>query len=373
MSKEEFVEMMTSFVFDVQQSVGFDTDASRDLLARLYAALEPLRSHCQTSQEAVNQLERQIGRQLALRRADLRTRFLHFDRHVSGYMSYVDFQHALDVLNLDADPAVLTRLFQKYDPQGQGRINYTNFLHLTHVTDSDPPRSEAHDTMMLSHPPPYRPPCDNQDLEHLEHRRTDDLVARIRAKLYQRGLSVRELFLYSYLTLQELHHGFTSILGIDLHIKELMHLTRHFTRKRTDLLSLSDFAHLLEGLSMFHPTTSATSVGGSSSPISVMKPPCPSKSLGLPAPSCLNPLFESQLASVLQDQGKKSRRALFESMAPLGSLSPSAFHSHLRRWGVHVPDDAELVRLVGYFDTNGNGTLEFHEFVRLLQHLERSS
>ncbi|RHY57313.1 hypothetical protein DYB30_007609 [Aphanomyces astaci] len=328
MSKEEFVEMMTSFVFDVQQSVGFDTDASRDLLARLYAALEPLRSHCQTSQEAVNQLERQIGRQLALRHADLRTRFLHFDRHVSGYMSYVDFQHALDVLNLDADPAVLTRLFQKYDPQGQGRINYTNFLHLTHVTDSDPPRSEAHDAMMLSHPPPYRPPCDNQDLEHLEHRRTDDLVARIRAKLYQRGLSVRELFLYSYLTLQELHHGFTSILGIDLHIKELMHLTRHFTRKRTDLLSLSDFAHLLEGLSMFHPTT---------------------------------------------NQGKKSRRALFESMAPLGSLSPSAFHSHLRRWGVHVPDDAELVRLVGYFDTNGNGTLEFHEFVRLLQHLERSS
>ncbi|ETW08290.1 hypothetical protein, variant [Aphanomyces invadans] len=193
MSKEEFVEMMTSFVFDVQQSVGFDTDASRTLLAMLDVALAPLRSRCQTTHDAVAHLERHIGRILVRRYGDIRTRFLRFDRQTSGYMSYSDFRSALDVLNLDVDPSVLARLFQKYDPQGQGRINYTNFLHLVHATDSEPPRSEAHDA--LASLALCGPPVDTDDLALLEHRRTEELVAHIRAKLYQRGMSVRDLFL----------------------------------------------------------------------------------------------------------------------------------------------------------------------------------
>ncbi|KAF0739011.1 hypothetical protein Ae201684P_015301 [Aphanomyces euteiches] len=368
MSRDDFINVTTSFVFEVQQSIGFDSSASYDLLDKLRVALEPLRLQCRIAREAMEDLERQIGRQLALH-ADKRTRFLRFDREASGYMTYADFQRALEVLLIPAEPHIIKMLMQKYDTTNQGQLNYTSFLRLANAADAAPPRSEGQD----AHYSPLQlsvPDEDDDALELSEQIRTEQLIGSIRAKLYQRGMSTRELFLqldqgrYSYLTLEELHRGLAAF-GIPIHRKELVTLTRHFMQK-DETFSLADFARLIDGCDAVRPTRELGVIPPRQSP--------PPKSR-LPHPTTRKTHLDGSLpaiAAAIQAQGK-SLRELFDSMAEghdVPCISPAKFIKQLDRWGVSLNDGDDIVRLVGRFDSAGRGGLVFHEFVKLVQHLQ---
>ncbi|KAF0693873.1 Aste57867_15215 [Aphanomyces stellatus] len=370
MSKEDFVELTTNFVFDVQQSVGFDTDAAHAVLAKLRTALEPMQVQCLAARDAVADLERQIARQLAHHPTN-RTKFLCFDRMASGYMGVSDFHRALEGLNIDAMPATVALLVQKYDTRGEGRINYTSFLRLVHsAANARPPTSEAHDAQPFFAPHNAALAADDDDdLTQSERWRTEQLIARIRAKLYQRGMSVRQLFLdldqgrYSHLTLQELHRGLVCC-GIDIHVAELAHLTRHFAQ-RDDLFSLVDFARLVDAVddSAIRP-----SADGAPHPLPPPRPPAPPSRTCTAAPPSSD--VDMAVATALHAQGK-TVRALFDTMAPRGALAPAALQRKLHQWGIYI-DDADVIKLVGAYDTNGNGTLELHEFVRFMHACRRN-
>ncbi|CAK4224558.1 unnamed protein product [Aphanomyces euteiches] len=300
-------------------------------------------------------LERQIGRQLALH-ADKRTRFLRFDREASGYMTYADFQRALEVVScfvllIPAEPHIIKMLMQKYDTTNQGQLNYTSFLRLANAADAAPPRSEGQD----AHYSPLQlsvPDEDDDALELSEQIRTEQLIGSIRAKLY------------SYLTLEELHRGLAAF-GIPIHRKELVTLTRHFMQK-DETFSLADFARLIDGCDAVRPTRELGVIPPRQSP--------PPKSR-LPHPTTRKTHLDGSLpaiAAAIQAQGK-SLRELFDSMAEghdVPCISPAKFIKQLDRWGVSLNDGDDIVRLVGRFDSAGRGGLVFHEFVKLVQHLQ---
>ncbi|KAG9416153.1 hypothetical protein AC1031_000552 [Aphanomyces cochlioides] len=275
-------------------------------------------------------------------------------------------------------------LMQKYDTTNQGQLNYTSFLRLANAADAAPPRPEAQDT----HYSPLQlsaPDEDDDALELSEQIRTEQLIGSIRAKLYQRGMSTRELFLqldqgryfslqsyaismtllrYSYLTLEELHRGLAAF-GVPIHRKELVTLTRHFMQK-DETFSLADFARLIDGCDAVRPTRDLGMVPPRQSP--------PPKSR-LPHPTTRKTHFDGSLpaiATAIQAQGK-SLRELFDSMAEghdVPCISPAKFIKQLDRWGVSLNDGDDIVRLVGRFDSAGRGGLVFHEFVKLVQHLQ---
>ena len=96
MSHNDFLEELSSFMHDVQQSVGFNSDGAIESLAKMRAALEPLRASCTDRKNELKALETHIAQELDRHQYD-RTNFLKFDREASGYMSYADFERALKV------------------------------------------------------------------------------------------------------------------------------------------------------------------------------------------------------------------------------------------------------------------------------------
>ncbi|OQR92580.1 hypothetical protein ACHHYP_03505 [Achlya hypogyna] len=348
MSRDAFVDLFSSFVHEAQTTFGFDTDDAHVLLAKARLALAPLQAVCTETHDAVATLERRLTHRLAMHGSD-RRQFLALDHQCTGFLRYEDFQRGLDNLNIPNDPVTVARLLLKYDTTGCGRVNYTSFVRLDYVDE-------------VPEPPPSVPTLD--ELEEAERWQTEQAIALLRAKLYQRCRSRRQLYLhfdqnrYAYLSVEELQAGLRA-LGVAISKHELRRITAACAQKE-DMLSLQDFCRLMDGLTEASTQLSCSTLHAAVSVTAECSPAEPVTSVKIPS----NDVHREVVAGLLA-QGK-STRALYHAVADADGMSVRSLERALMRWHLPVPPPASLLRLLGTYDTNGSGTIAYHEFVAFL-------
>ncbi|KDO33307.1 hypothetical protein SPRG_02116 [Saprolegnia parasitica CBS 223.65] len=359
MSRDAFVELFSSFVHEAQSSVGFDTPGASVLLAKARVALEPLRATCHEAADDVTQLEQRLAHRLA-HDGDDRRRFLAMDRQGTGFLSYEDFQRALDRLNMPTEPVTVARLLLKYDRSGRGHVNYTSFLRFRHLSDAPVSTAHAAQAQVLACP-------SADDLAELERWRHERAMARLRTKLYEKSTSLRQLYLhldkdrFGALTIDELHDGLASM-GILLAKPELDSIAAHCP-SRHGLLSLAEFCRLVDTLPDEAPK-------GDFWPPRLQPPtPTPATRDEVQHTIALDDVDAIRLPLVadLVADGKTAR-ALFVSLCDpqAHAITVHSLELALARRQLHIPPREALVRLLSAYDKTGTGSLALHEFLPLL-------
>ena len=54
----------------------------------------------------------------------LQERCVHYDLIKDGWIRHKEFHHAMEVLNFDAQPAVINELFDQWDADGSGELDF---------------------------------------------------------------------------------------------------------------------------------------------------------------------------------------------------------------------------------------------------------
>lgn len=394
MSQQEYLNTLSDFMYHIGHAVGFDTEESKALLKRTEHALNtiemlylPREKHRNLKASSVfirqmSGVEAMIAEKL-YQHGDARHNFLKYDTDATGFIDAQEFRHLLELLEINLTDYELTYLIQKYDSSRNGKLNYSEFLKI----GQNILRSETQ-TAYASFPNDQ----DEEDCENLlfdaPSVRACELAARIRTKLYQRFKSTTDLFLHldseknSILSIDELAQGLENF-GINVSNAELVDLTRSFTKTQDGMLSVKEFAKFLES-----PTAltfpSKIPMEDSEREIAVKDhetqtyrqsptyqeyrnqlnqtkmPPAP------PIIKDTNTLHKD-LAQVLRDSGRQLKQ-LFSIFDPagIGSISAANFFNGLRKLGI-LSSEQESTRLLAAFDETGSGTLEFHEFVKMIQ------
>ncbi|EQC31281.1 hypothetical protein SDRG_10885 [Saprolegnia diclina VS20] len=365
MSRDAFVELFTSFVHEAQTSVGFDTPGASVLLAKARVALEPLRATCHQAADDVAQLEQRLSHRLA-HDGDDRRRFLAMDRQGTGFLSYDDFQRALDRLNLPTDPATVARLLLKYDRSGRGYVNYTSFLRLRRLSEAPISTLHAAQAQVLALPCPS-----SDDLAELERWRHERAMARLRTKLYEKSTSLRQLYLhldkdrFGAVTVDELHDGLASM-GILLAKPELDAIAAHCPT-RHGMLALGDFCRLVDAL----PDEARNDDAIWPTSFALPTPASRDEARRVPQHTTVLDDVEAVRVPLVADlvaEGKTAR-ALFAALCDPQAhvITVHSLERALARQQLPIPPRDALVRLVSAYDKTGTGSLALHEFLPLLR------
>lgn len=402
MSQQDYLDSCSDFMFQIQSCIGYDTNASRDLLPKLQHALRTIeilyvphehhrqRNVTEVFERQMDEIEATITEKL-YQHGNPRELFIEYDVEQCGFLTPSSFARMCESLEMYLSDEELQFLVQKYDTAHRGCINYTDFLSIGQQQGMRSESQTAYSSALFRRPaagPEEPDPHDQDDFVTGSSIRAKELVAMIRTKLYQKYKHLTDLFLHldvgsgnSLLSVEELQDGLART-GIVVSISELCEMVAGFV-KEDGMLSVQDFAHFLESPSSaysFLPTTGFNN--GMDTRIETEEDPVDHQDL-LPEVDYDDESLENDsgqekpleqisanLAQLLRSTGK-SMRHIFQCLHSEGNQS-GIDRIHLRKGlsklGIPITVK-DCDRILAYYDDSGNGQLEYHEFVKMMQSL----
>ncbi|OQS06129.1 hypothetical protein THRCLA_01828 [Thraustotheca clavata] len=333
MSRDAFIELFTSFVHEIDENIGLDTDEACALLVRVRQVLDPLRFRVLHTKSSVQELEEKLSY--------AHDKLLVLDPACTGFISYRELERLLKNLHIEYDTMTLDRLLKKYDAFESGRVNYSSFLNnKKRIKEIKRPMHE--------------------EIEEIEACRVENAIAMLRVKLYEKKTSMKELYLqlnrerFGYLTIDELDFGLKKI-GVMIPKAELEYIVQKCTKKES-MLSLLDFCKLVESLPEDFKQKTL--------PIYTLE-----KNEIPPANKTKereHNYLKEYLKNIVQIRGQSTKQFYHELCNGSNSVSIAAIENILWKWNCTNTKN-DIVKLVGLYDTTGSGTLDYHEFVYMLQ------
>lgn len=398
MSKEAYLSLFSDFMYHIGNNIKFDTKESKLLLPRLQHALYcveelhvprkyPKMVNNEHFSRKMKNIEGTISEKL-YQHGSIRESFLQADSDGTGYIDPREFRNILRMYEIVLEEDELQYLVQKYDSNQNGMLNYTDFIKLGQAQSGM--RSEA---QTAYHGDLHAVAVNNNEDEEIVRKSEFEVVSMIRAKLYQRFKSVTDLFLHldyrknSQLSMEELYDGLLGY-GIDVNKHTLFAIMRQYAHE-DGTLSVQEFSQFLDSTSMnaFPEKIAEDAMVQDNNQMEKMVPvsntkeefvkelnaydtKVPEYTRQFVTPKSLNSMTKLtlQMAQLLRDTGKQMKNVFkILDRDHTGSISPSNFFQGLKKLDIHDFPREETDRILSYFDENGNGQLEFHEFVKMMQ------
>ena len=334
---------------------------------------------------------------------DMRNVWKNEDPYGTGFVPLDALQRCLPMetpLTLDE----IHYLMLKYDYQKNGQFNYISFL-------AQDENEEILSESQRAYPPVQARSLDDDELnetlldEKKEMKRMM-IANRIRSKMYQKFTSLTDLFLHldvyknGVLSIDEFTSGLSTIFGMDdIDEEQVKSVLQEYLKKESSL-TVTTLANFLQ-----EPSSSKTScylemednvskhsnstkdfdmkemgsqTNGSNTPLdkdmyTALQMALEEKQIDDNMKSTTkNTSSLSQsihyISQFLWARGQKVK-VLFTSLDHhgLGFLTPGEFYTGLQKMGFHKIARSDADRIVAQFDETGSGTLEYHEFVQMMQ------